>query len=1153
MPAIFHSGHSLKTRILVVTLVVFVITLWTLSFLASQMLRKDMEQQLGEQQMSTVSLVAASVASELDLRFALLERVAAMAGPSMHSDAALQKFLESRPELRSLFNGGLIVYRPNFVAAADFPMIGRVGVSYADRDSVVAAIRDGKSSVGRPAVGKRLHTPSFLLTVPVRDVQGSIAGALSGVVNLGERNFLDHITESHYGKSGGYLIVAARHRLIVTATDKRRTMEESPRFGRNPAIDRFHDGDEGTAVYTNPLGVEVMTSVKHIPVAGWYVAAVLPISEAFSSIHNMQKRMLLVTILMTLFVGGAMWWILRRELLPLVVTANALEELSANEERLQPLPVSGDDEIGRLIRCFNRLLEALGRREEALHVTKNQYQELFDDIPVGYHEYDSEGRITRVNKTELNMLGYAESEFVGVHAWNFVQDSERSRERILNKLAGVATPGNSFELCYRRKDGTTVPAIVQDKLRCDAHGKITGYRSIVMYIIERKQAEEALWVSEERYRKTFQNSMDSICINRLSDGVYLEVNQSFLKIFGFERNEVIGRSTRDLAIWANPDDREQLLDILRRESNCTNFEVELKTKNDDSVWGLMSAAVMDLRAEPCVISITRDITDIRANRKELERYKLHLEQLVEQRTADLQSAHKQLRDTQFAMDGVGIGIEWIDRQTGRLLYANKAAAKMIGYEVDELLEMSIPDIDPNFPPEMFSKRSELILQQGQMHFETTHRAKDGHLVPVDVILYYQPADGSMPARQIAFLSDITARKEAERSLVAAKEAAEAANVAKSRFLANMSHEIRTPLNGIVGMTHILRRGAVTREQAERLEKIDTAADHLLSTINDILDLSKIEAGKIELEHAPFAIDNLLTEVRSIMGVRAQAKGVHLQVDIELFGYKVLGDVTRLRQALLNYVTNAIKFTEQGSIVLRTRVIDESDDSVLVRFEVQDTGIGIDAEVLPRLFSPFEQADNSTSRKYGGTGLGLAITRRLSELMGGGAGAESTLGVGSIFWFTARLDKDHSPRLHVPVTPTHAEYLIFERHHGRRVLLVDDESVNLEVAQYMLEDVGLVVDTAADGLQAIARARETNYAVILMDMQMPNLDGVKATVQIRQIPECRRVPIVAMTANAFAEDKARCLAGGMNDFIAKPFSPDLLYSTLLKWLEQKTAS
>jgi CheY-like chemotaxis protein len=265
-------------------------------------------------------------------------------------------------------------------------------------------------------------------------------------------------------------------------------------------------------------------------------------------------------------------------------------------------------------------------------------------------------------------------------------------------------------------------------------------------------------------------------------------------------------------------------------------------------------------------------------------------------------------------------------------------------------------------------------------------------------------------------------------------------------------------------------------------------------------------------------------------------------------FDLVGDPTRLQQALLNYGTNAVKFTERGTVTLRATIEKETAVELRVRFEVQDTGIGIAAETIPRLFASFEQADNSTTRQYGGTGLGLAITRRLAELMGGKAGVESTPGIGSTFWFTACLKKQTGTELAIDRSAIEeTEKSIALRFRGSRILVADDEAINREVSKTLLESVGLLVDTAADGEQAVSMARSTAYAAILMDIRMPRVDGMAATRQIRAMPGGNLAPIVAMTANVFTEDKAACFAAGMNDFLKKPFRPETLFEVLLPWL------
>jgi CheY-like chemotaxis protein len=282
--------------------------------------------------------------------------------------------------------------------------------------------------------------------------------------------------------------------------------------------------------------------------------------------------------------------------------------------------------------------------------------------------------------------------------------------------------------------------------------------------------------------------------------------------------------------------------------------------------------------------------------------------------------------------------------------------------------------------------------------------------------------------------------------------------------------------------------------------------------------------------------------------RAQAKNLKLIVESSDLPPQLLGDATRLQQALLNYAVNAVKFTNQGSVTIRTRIAESATSSLLVRFEVEDTGIGIDPDVQHKLFAAFEQADNSTSRQYGGTGLGLAITKKLAALMDGEAGLDSRPGLGSRFWFTARLKRPSAIAAAAAAAPNaSAEQQLLLEHAGKRILLAEDEPINREITLELLSYVGLVVEVAEDGLQAVDRAQHQAFDLILMDMQMPNLDGLQATERIRQCLGTRRLPILAMTANAFAEDKARCLAAGMDDFISKPVSPTVLFETLLRWL------
>lgn len=383
--------------------------------------------------------------------------------------------------------------------------------------------------------------------------------------------------------------------------------------------------------------------------------------------------------------------------------------------------------------------------------------------------------------------------------------------------------------------------------------------------------------------------------------------------------------------------------------------------------------------------------------------------------------------------------------------------------------------------------------------------------------------------------------------------AEAANHAKSAFLANMSHEIRTPLNAIVGLVHLLRQEQATPPQQDKLEKIEVSARHLLSIISDILDISKIEAGKFVLEQRDFHLSTVFDHVCSLISAAVQDKGLTLSVDLDAVPQWVRGDSARLRQALLNLAGNAVKFTEQGGIALRARLISADTEQLRIRFEVEDTGIGIAAEHLHHLFQAFAQADSGINRRFGGSGLGLLVTRRLAELMGGSVGAASVPNQGSCFWFEAVLAPGRGMQHKSASEPDHRESdLDLLPFAGLRVLLAEDHPINREVASELLHGAGFAVDCAANGREAVALAAAHDYALILMDVQMPDIDGLAATRQIRALPGRQEIPILALSANVFQEDRQAALAAGMNDFIAKPVDTQQMYRTLRRWLPLRIA-
>jgi PAS domain S-box-containing protein len=935
-------------------------------------------------------------------------------------------------------------------------------------------------------------------------------------------------------------------------------------FGRNASITDWFKAVRTEAIgfrARDEAGVERIYSSVAVPETDWHAVVGIPVA----SLHASATRRSLVSIalgLLALGLAAFLAWLTARRL------AGPLESLAATvrEAARGPLPPRALEphdapgtplEVQTLCENFHTMLTARDQAEQALRDSESNLAITLHSIGDAVIVTDTQGRVTRMNGAAERLSGWVledalQRPLAEVFQIINTETGEPASDPVARVLASGDVVGLANHTTLRARGGARYDIADSAAPIRAAGGEIIGVVLVFSDVTESYLQQRALAEREQRLRVTGEMAKVGGWESDLATGLTV-LSPELKQLYEFEPDaEITG--TELLTMMAPQSQQEMMVVSERcvREGVPWDIYLNITTAKGNRRW--LHSSGRAVRRDGAIVQLVGASQDITA----------------------LYLAQEKVRDSErllrIASTLVRLG-GWVVRLRDRhLTWSDEAAAI---HEMPAGSSPSLYEVNDLYVPE----------SRERLHRAFGESARRG--VPYDLELQLvtrtgrrvwvrtmgeavRNAKGQIFQVQGAFL-DITDRRQAEvelqghryrlqelvrertADLESARQMAEEASRAKSTFLANMSHEIRTPMNAIIGMTHLLQQEIADPRALGQLGKVSTAAHHLLGIINDILDLSKIEADRLTLEDRPFSPRDVLNNTLDMLRERAQAKGLELRAELSPDLPALLrGDPLRIEQILLNFLSNAIKFSDRGVISMRASQAAAGDNWVQLRVEVQDPGIGLTREQQSRLFQSFSQADNSTSRQYGGTGLGLVIARRLAVLMGGEVGVASEPAVGSTFWMTARLSRvvAGARQAGQQLPAESAAQLLRERHQGARILLADDDPVNQEVTRGLLTRVGLLVELVDDGQQALDKMRTEDYALVLMDVQMPVMDGLQATRAIRQLPGRQQMPIIAMTANAFAEDRVLCLGAGMNDHLGKPVDPDRFYATLLRWLEAR---